>query len=38
MVAAVPVERRWHVVMGGRRVRHCLINLDTDKNEEAPSE
>ena len=24
MVAAVPVERGWHLVMGGRRVRHLL--------------
>jgi hypothetical protein len=38
MVAAVPAERRWHLVMGGRRVRHCLVNLDTDKNEETASE
>ncbi len=37
MVAAVPVERGWHLVMGGRRVRHCLVNLDTNENEETPS-
>jgi hypothetical protein len=38
MVAAVPVERGWHLVMGGRRVRHCLVNLDTNENEETPSD
>jgi hypothetical protein len=38
MVAAVPVERGWHLVIGGRRVRHCLVNLDTNENEETPSD